>query len=128
MSKNTTFLYSLQLVIIIFLGLLTRSNPEFFPDFIAQYGGDTLWSLALFTLISLTLRKASLKTRIMLALTLSYIVEISQLYQAPWLNELRSYKLVGLILGYGFLWSDFLCYTAGILIGGIIDKIFYKRL
>ena len=51
------------------------------------------------------------------ALVFSFAIEFSQLYQADWINVLRHTTLGGLILGYGFLWSDLVCYTVGILIG-----------
>ena len=52
-----------------------------------------------------------------LALGVSLAVEVSQLYQADWINALRHTRVGGLILGYGFKWSDLLCYTAGCLLG-----------
>ena len=54
---------------------------------------------------------------------LPQIIEISQLYHAPWIDSIRATTLGGLILGFGFLWSDLICYTVGIVIGAIIDKI-----
>ena len=55
------------------------------------------------------------------ALAFSFAIEFSQLYQADWINALRRTTLGGLILGYGFLWSDLVCYTVGILIGAGIE-------
>ena len=51
-----------------------------------------------------------------LALVFSYLIEISQLYHAPWIDAIRSTALGGLVLGFGFLWSDILCYTVGVLL------------
>ncbi|MCA9011825.1 MAG: DUF2809 domain-containing protein [Planctomycetaceae bacterium] len=46
----------------------------------------------------------------------------------PWLDSLRQTILGRLILGFGFLWSDLLCYTAGVAIGiGIDCWIFSTR-
>jgi glycopeptide antibiotics resistance protein len=55
------------------------------------------------------------------ALLLSYAIEFSQLYQADWINALRHTTLGGLVLGFGFLWSDLVCYTAGVLAGGLME-------
>ena len=56
----------------------------------------------------------------------SYSIEISQLYHAPWIDAIRNTILGGLILGFGFLWSDLVCYTIGIIIGIIIDIMINK--
>jgi hypothetical protein len=61
-----------------------------------------------------------------IALLLSYGIELSQLYQAPWLNSVRDTRLGGLLLGHGFLWSDLFCYTVGIALGAAIDARFRK--
>lgn len=50
------------------------------------------------------------------ALAVSYLAEISQLFSNPFLSATRSTVIGGLILGYGFLWSDILCYTVGAFI------------
>jgi len=62
-----------------------------------------------------------------IALVFSYLIEFSQLYQATWINSLRANRIGGLVLGYGFLWSDLLCYTVGIAFGIMIEKITYIR-
>jgi hypothetical protein len=62
-----------------------------------------------------------------LAMKFSYVIEFSQLYQSDWINTLRDTTLGGLILGYGFLWSDLLCYAAGIFIGACLEKYFFLK-
>ena len=58
----------------------------------------------------------------------SYLIEISQLYQGEWINSIRDTTLGALILGHGFLFSDLICYTIGILIGVVIEYLyFYKK-
>ena len=56
-----------------------------------------------------------------IALAFSFAVEISQLYQADWINAIRHTTLGGLVLGFGFLWSDLLCYGVGVLLGVILE-------
>ena len=60
------------------------------------------------------------------AIILSYSIEISQLYHAAWIDAIRNTTLGGLILGFGFLWSDLVCYTIGIIVGAIIDIMINK--
>jgi hypothetical protein len=93
--------------------------------FIQQYAGDTLWALALYTFLAFVSPGAAAKELLLLSVFISYAVEFSQLYQADWINSIRSVKIGGLILGYGFSWSDMLCYTTGILVGFAVD--FRKR-
>ena len=41
------------------------------------------------------------------------LIETLQLWHPPFLEALRATTLGGLVLGYGFLWSDLVCYTVG---------------
>ena len=59
----------------------------------------------------------------MLAMAFSVAIELSQLYHAPWIDSIRQTTLGGLILGFGFLWSDLACYAAGVGIGVILELI-----
>ena len=42
--------------------------------------------------------------------------EFTQLYRAPWANQVRATALGRLLFGAGFLWSDILCYAIGSLL------------
>ena len=57
----------------------------------------------------------------------SFAIEISQLYHAPWIDCIRNTTLGGLVLGFGFLWSDLLCYSAGTSIGFLLETLFRKK-
>jgi hypothetical protein len=48
-----------------------------------------------------------------LAMTFSVLIELSQLYDVPWIDSIRHTPLGGLVLGFGFFWSDFTCYALG---------------
>ncbi len=76
-----------------------------------------MWALAAFAGIGLLLPRASTGTIALLAMSLSIAVELSQLYHAPWIDSIRQTTLGGLILGYGFLWSDLACYALGVALG-----------
>jgi len=54
------------------------------------------------------------------------MIEMSQLYQAEWINNIRHTTLGGLILGQGFLWSDIVAYTAGVIIGALFEIVFLR--
>jgi hypothetical protein len=63
----------------------------------------------------------SILTRAGISLALAFLVEVSQLYHAPWIDGIRNTTLGGLVLGFGFLWSDLVCYLIGIVAGALIE-------
>lgn len=69
-------------------------------------------------------KKTSLITT--LALLFCYAVEVLQLYQGNWMIELRKTLFGRYVLGQGFLWTDLVAYTFGILTTFIIEKIILK--
>lgn len=60
------------------------------------------------------------------SVTVCFLIEISQLYQAEWINEIRRTRLGGLILGFGFLWRDLISYIAGGMVGMTIEYVIQK--
>lgn len=102
-------------------GLASRKYRGDLPPLLAEFAGDTLWALMLFLLTSALLEGRPLALRAGLALALAFLVELSQLYHAPWIDSLRQTTLGGLILGFGFLWSDLVCYSVGILLGACAE-------
>lgn len=115
--KRAWSIYLVALVVIIALGLASRRYVEMEPSFLSKYAGDTLWALMVYVGIGLFRPRWPIGRVALAALLFSYGIEISQLYHAPWIDRLRHTLLGGLVLGYGFLWSDLLCYATGIAIG-----------
>ncbi len=107
--------------IVIISAFATRSGSPLIPALVAKYGGDTLWALMVFLVIRFIAPGWSPFRAAAIALIISYLGEISQLYHAPWIDHIRSYRLGGIILGFGFLWSDLVCYTVGILSGAFVE-------
>src|SRR5689334_12702036 len=89
----------------ILLGIGSRRFGQWLPGFVAAYAGDTLWALAAFLGIGLILRRDSTWRVALLATSFSAMIEISQLYHAPWIDSIRGTTLGALVLGHGFLWS-----------------------
>lgn len=108
--------YLLLIVITIPLGLATRQYGYCLPHVIATFGGDVLYATLVFFLIRFAALKPPLLTIAFLAWLFCIMIETLQLYRAPWIQELRHTFPFGLILGYGFLWSDWICYAAGVLL------------
>lgn len=119
-------IYTPIILLLVALGLPSRTIPEQLPDWYVHYAGDFLWAMLIFFLFCVVLRLSN-RAAFFSALTTSNIVEISQLFHPPWLEDLRSIKLLALMLGYGFLWSDLLAYTLGILMAALIDRCLVWR-
>lgn len=115
--------YAIAAAVVVLAGLASRRYRPELPHFLGEYGGDTLWALMVFLLISVVMPGNPLKMRATAALIISFFVEFSQLYQASWIVSIRQTKLGGLILGHGFLWTDFICYFVGLVIGAFSESI-----
>jgi len=105
------------------LGIASRRYAHILPVFIATYAGDTLWALAAFLGFGLLLPRASTRTIALIAMIFSVAIELSQLYHAPWIDSIRHTTMGGLILGFGFLWSDLACYALGVGLGMLLELI-----
>lgn len=57
----------------------------------------------------------------LISLIFCYLIEISQLYHASWIDDIRKTTLGGLILGYVFSWKDLIAYAIGIIAGACIE-------
>jgi hypothetical protein len=109
--------------IVIVAGCISRSDlSAWWPRFISDYSGDTLWALMIFLGLAFLFQR--LNTFIIAApvLVFSFGVEFSQLYHAPWIDGFRETFPGAVMIGSGFLWSDFACYTAGCGIGVLLDR------
>jgi len=118
--RNRLFLF-IAIVVTVALGLASRKLPVLFPALLGKYPGDALWSLMVYWGIAWLIPNASIKKVAGLALLVSYADEISQLYQAPWLNAIRRTTLGHLVLGSAFSWLDMLAYTIGVAAGATIE-------
>jgi hypothetical protein len=105
------------------LGIGSRRFAHWLPGFVAAYAGDTLWAFTLFLVLGLIQPAATTRRIAVQALIISLLVEISQFYHAPWIDSVRQSTLGGLILGFGFLWSDLVCYAAGIALGVALEWV-----
>ncbi len=116
--KRNRWIYAAVIAVVIFSGLVSRSHlAAHLPVFIATYAGDTLWALTVFLCLAFVFRGLRTSLVALVAIIISFSVEISQLYQAQWINTIRHTHVGALLLGAGFKWSDLLCYTVGVIIG-----------
>lgn len=120
--KRNRSLYALLIIAVILIGLASRSQSFLLPSIIKLYAGDALWALTAYLMIAFLFPRLSVSKVAILAGMFSFTVEISQLYHAPWIDEIRRIRLGGLLLGHGFLWSDLICYCIGIGIGVLLER------
>ena len=115
------------IIIVIIFGLASRSYGEILPAWLAAYSGDILWGLMVYFIVGFLLSKQKIEYVALIAFVFSTSIEISQLYHSPWIDAIRSNRLGGLLLGYGFLWSDIVCYAFGIMVGVVIERMIYRK-
>jgi hypothetical protein len=125
-ARNRIY-YFFILAFIFIIGLSSRSFKTSLPVFVADYAGDFLWALMVFVLLGLIFNRAGSVSLGVIALLFSFAIEFSQLYHAPWIDSIRATKIGGLVLGFTFLWSDLICYAAGITLGVVLELVFQKR-
>ena len=119
LARNRYWL-GLGILAIIGLGLASRRFP-LFPAILWKYPGDALWALMVYLGWGFIFTEASAIRLAAFALGTSFAVEFSQLYQAPWIDAIRSTTAGHLVLGAGFLWIDLIAYTTGVAVGMVLD-------
>jgi glycopeptide antibiotics resistance protein len=120
--------YALCIALVVLAGLASRSGlANHLPPFLATYAGDTLWALMVFLILGFLFPKARTRTIALATIAFSFAIEFSQLYQAGWINAIRHTRIGALVLGFGFLWSDLLCYTAGCALGAAGEFLSKRR-
>ena len=115
--------YFIITIIIMFMGLLSRKFMFTFPRNIATFIGDMLWAMMVYFGFRFLFPKLNITKSLVLAFLFSFSIEISQLYQAQWINNIRNTIIGGLILGHGFLFEDLISYSIGIILGCVVDKL-----
>jgi hypothetical protein len=114
--------YLALLLATIALGLASRRFASALLVFIAAYAGDTLWAMAAYWAIALIAPKHPIGLRALAALAIAFTVELSQLFHLGWLDAIRMTRPGGWVLGFGFLWSDLVCYVVGVGLAVALDR------
>lgn len=120
--------YAFTVLIIIVLGISSRKFSAHLPFFIADNGGDVLWAAMVYFGFRCSLIRKSLQWALVCSITFSFLIEISQLYQAEWINEVRQTTPGALVLGRGFLMVDLVRYLFGIVVSFLADSLILKYL
>lgn len=123
--KRRHLIYIFLVISTIVIGLLSRA--DFIPILIYPYLGDVLYALMVFFLLGLLFPSMHSIKLSLFAIIICFLIEVSQLYQADWINAIRNTLLGGLFLGYGFLWSDLISYLIGGLLGFSIELFLINK-
>ncbi|AXY09561.1 DUF2809 domain-containing protein [Bacillus anthracis] len=126
-TKRNRLLYAMFTILVIILGLSSRKFAFALPALLNDYLGDALWALMIFIGFGFLFPKIETKKLAFISLMFCYGIEVSQLYHAEWIDSIRATTLGGLVLGYGFLWSDLVAYTIGVGIGMFCEFMLRKK-
>ena len=111
---------------VIIFGLGSRTFPRHVPQLITPYLGDVLWAFCVYLIIGCLFPRLSTLKVFLFTILFAYSIEATQLYRAPWIDAIRADKLVTLVLGHGFMWTDIFSYTFGSVLGVIFDRVYVK--
>ncbi|HDR4423949.1 TPA: DUF2809 domain-containing protein [Bacillus cereus] len=126
-TKRNRLSYALFTIVVIILGLSSRKLAFALPQLLNDYLGDALWALMIFTGFGFLFPKIKTKKLAFISVLFCYGIEVSQLYHTEWIDSIRATTLGGLVLGYGFLWSDLVAYTIGVGVGFLFEFILRKE-
>jgi hypothetical protein len=122
MLKKNRFSYFVIVVSVIILGILSR-KIEGIPTFF----GDTLYAVMVYFGLRMLFINNNFVMTMVLALVFCFCIEFLQLYRAEWILAIRRTTLGHHALGQGFIWSDLVYYTLGIIIAFLINFNLVKR-
>lgn len=117
------FCYLLVFIFCTWLAIATRTHRTWFHPLIAEYGGDVIWAGMFLFLLRIFFSKMKLWKLAMICYGLGVADELLQLYHAPWIEAIRKTRIGGLALGFGFLWSDIICYAVGITVAYVLIRL-----
>lgn len=109
-SINKTYLAISILLLVVEIAIALFVNDQF----IRPIFGDYLASILLFYMIA-TFAKFSENKIAFITLLISYIIEVLQYIHILELLHLDKIKILNIVLGNSFSWTDMLAYSLGIL-------------
>src|SRR5436190_16426538 len=95
-------------------GLASRKFAWLLPAALGKYPGDVLWAQVVYWSVAFIAPSAPIFRVAACALGIAYLDELTQLYQAPWINQVRATTLGHLVLGSTFSWLDLLSHSVGV--------------
>lgn len=86
-----------------------------------MFVGDILYAIMVYFGGRFLILNLQFFYRIILPLGFCFLIEFQQLANWSWLVSIRETTLGHYVLGQGFLWSDLICYTLGVLVAFGLD-------
>ena len=123
MNKSRRWLYFVLILLTIPAGIGTRNPYIALPALVRTYGGDVLAATCIYFGVRFWATAKPLWKVALIAYLICIAIETLQLYQAPWIVKVRHTYPFGILLGYGFLWSDWLCYAVGVVLGVLVSVV-----
>lgn len=120
-------LYAALVGATVLAGLASRRYASALPAAVGLYAGDALWAAMVYLLLATVWVAAPVRRLAAAALAFAFAIETSQLYHAPWIDALRATRPGALVLGFGFLWSDLVCYAVGVAFAAALDAAILRR-
>jgi len=107
------------MLLLVALGLGSRRHG--LPELVIQHVGDVLWGTLFYFSFAFARPSAPRARLFFCALVTAELIELSQLYHAPWLDGVRDTRCGGLMLGHDFSWHDVVCVALGSMLGVLLD-------
>jgi hypothetical protein len=124
--KRRRLYYATAVLLVIAAGLASRGFE--FSRALGKYPGDVLWGLMIFLGFEIVAPMTSTVRVSAYAGCFCFLIELSQLYHAAWIDGIRTTTLGHLVLGSGFMWRDLVSYATGIACGSLIETWWRRRL
>jgi hypothetical protein len=121
LAPRSRWCYAGAVVATIALGLASRAWARHLPWWLAKNAGDALYATMMVFAIGWLAPRARTWRIAAAAVAVCFAVELSQLYQAPWIDAVRATLPGRLVLGQGFHGFDLISYLIGAAVGVAVD-------
>ncbi len=125
MRRNRT-VYFVLIIITIIVGLFSRIDT--ISTYVNNHFGDYLYAILFFLIFGFLFIKIESYKVFILTFLFCCGIEFLQIYQADWINFIRSYKVSRLFLGNNFQWNDIFSYTLGAVTGYVLETLLYSKI
>lgn len=116
------------IIVLIPIGLLTKVYTGFGSDFVTDYMGGIIYVMFFIVLAALVFPEANPIMISLIVLSITCLIEFSQLIQNDLLNSLRTHFLIRLLIGSVFNIFDFIFYVIGAVLGYGVFMILRNRI
>jgi hypothetical protein len=126
MQFNRRTGYAIAAVLLIGIGLLTRSPALNWPPDVAKYLGSMLWGAMVFCVVGVCWPHRPPGWIASGAFLIAAATEFSQLLHTEWLDAFRRTTIGVLLIGRYFSWADIAAYAVGIVGAGAATRMIVR--